>query len=74
MLKNRNAVQNANRLIDWVAQTPLKDIPLNGHGHAHKRVILACLALPVNSLASNKVIKDIFAKLDRDLVGSKSSQ
>jgi ribosome-associated translation inhibitor RaiA len=62
--KKAKALENAKRVSDWTATTPLKDVPRNQFGRAAVRPILRdILKIPASTINTNKAIKEAFDKL-----------
>lgn len=63
------AAENAERVENWIASTPLRDVPPNQFGRAAVKTILEdILGIPRSTLKSNRAIALAFEALDARLL------
>jgi len=58
---------NAERLMNWLARTPLANVPKNQFGAAARYPICELLGIPPSTIQTNKKIQQLFNTLDEKL-------
>lgn len=69
--KKEQGENNAKLVLDWIATTPLRDVPRNQFGRADvTRILDGIIHISVSSRTSNKTIRDAISELNDKLAKS----